>query len=94
MVMFYIERDTLYGNDENFLVTNPGNYGFQVPTHDFTIEIREGAATIFVDGNKVAFTFLPPDTKRLGRIGFFADWEEPIGMTYSNIKIKSLIESK
>ena len=89
-----IIRDTLYGNDENFLVANPGNYGFQVPTHDFTIEIREGAATFFVDGNKAAFTFLPPETKRLGRIGFFADWTESIGMTYLNIKVKSLIESK
>jgi hypothetical protein len=89
-----IIRDTLYGNDENFLVANPGDYGFQVPTHDFTIEISEGAATFFVDGNKAAFTFLPPNTKRLGRIGFFADWTESIGMTYSNIKIKSLFESK
>jgi hypothetical protein len=88
----FIERDTLYGNDENFLVTIEGDYGFQEPTHDFTIEIREGAATFFVDGNKVAFTFLPPETKRLGRIGFFADWQESIGMTYSDIKIKSLIE--
>jgi hypothetical protein len=89
-----IIRDTLYGNDENFLVANPGVYGFQTPTHDFTIEIREGAATFFVDGNKAAFTFLPPETKRLGRIGFFADWTESIGMTYSNIKIKPLIESQ
>jgi hypothetical protein len=88
----FIERDTLYGNDENFLVTIEGDYGFQEPTHDFTIEIREGAATFFVDGNKVAFTFLPPETKRLGRIGFFADWQESIGMTYSDIKIRSLIE--
>ncbi len=89
-----IERDTLYGNDENFLVTIEGDYGFQEPTHDFTIEIREGAATFFVDGIKVAFTFLPPETKHLGRIGFFADWQESLGMTYSNIKIKSLIEGK
>jgi hypothetical protein len=88
----FIEKDTLYGNDENFLVTIEVDYGFQEPTHDFTIEIREGAATFFVDGNKVAFTFLPPETKRLGRIGFFADWQESIGMTYSDIKIRSLIE--
>jgi hypothetical protein len=90
----YIERDTLYGTNENFLMTIKGNYGFQVPTHDFTIEINQGAATFFVDGNKEAYTFLPSETKRLGRIGFFADWEESVGMTYSNIKIVSLIESK
>jgi hypothetical protein len=90
----FIERDTLYGTYENFVVTIEGDYGFQVPTHDFTIEIREGTATFYVDGNKAAFTFLPPETKRMGRIGFFADWEESIGMTYSNIKIKSLIESQ
>ena len=86
----FIERDTLYGNDENFLVTMEGNYGFQEPTHDFTIEIREGAATFYVDGEKVAFTFLLPETKRLGRIGFFSNWEESLGMTYSDIKIKIL----
>jgi hypothetical protein len=86
----FIERDTLYGTDENFLVTMEGNYGFQEPTHDFTIEIREGAATFYVDGKKAAFTFLPPETKRLGRIGFFSNWEESLGMTYSDIKIKIL----
>jgi hypothetical protein len=86
----FIEKDTLYGTDENFLVTMEGDFGFQEPTHDFTIEIKEGAANFYVDGKKVAFTFLPPETKSLGRIGFFADWQETVGMTYSDIKIKSL----
>ena len=89
-----ITKDTIYHEGENWLVVNEGDFNFQKAAHDFTIEIIGDAANFYVDGQKVAFAFLPAEMKRIGRIGIFQHWEEPVGMTYSNIKIKSLIENK
>jgi hypothetical protein len=85
-----ITRDTIYHEGENWLIVSEGDYGFRESTHDFTIEITGDVANFYVDGEKVAFTFFPVETKHQGRVGIFQHWEEPLGMTYSNLKIKAL----
>ena len=87
-----ITKDTIYHEGENWLVVSEGDFNFQKANHDFTIEIIGDAANFYVDGQKVAFAFLPAEMKRIGRIGIFQHWEEPVGMTYSNIKITNLVE--
>ncbi len=56
-----ITRDTLYHEGENFLVVNEGDFNFQEPTHNMTIEIRGDLVNFYVDAKKVASTFLPID---------------------------------
>ena len=85
-----ITKDTIYHQGENWLVVTEGDFGFQKATHAFTIEITGGTANFYVDGLKAASAFLPSGTNRQGRVGLLQHWEEPVGVTYSNIKIKIL----
>ncbi|MEI8226507.1 MAG: toll/interleukin-1 receptor domain-containing protein [Bacteroidota bacterium] len=50
------------------------------------IEIIDDKAALYVDGEKIASTFLPPDIKKKGRIALHKYWERP-EVTYSNIAI-------
>jgi regulation of enolase protein 1 (concanavalin A-like superfamily) len=85
-----IEKHTPYHQGENWLVVNHGDFNFQEPTHIFQIEIIGDKANFYVDDQKVASTFIPDEINRRGRIGLTQYWEEPPGVTYSNIKIKNL----
>jgi len=85
-----ISQDTIYG--ETWLVFNEGDFDFNEPSHNFTIEIIGDLANFYADGKKVASAFLPPDAKHLGRIGIYQHWESPVSVTYSNLKIKTANE--
>ncbi len=82
-----ITKDSLY-QDGNFLVVNEGDYNFRKPTHKFSIEINSNSASFSIDGMQVAFAFLLPEINHRGKIGLFLEWEAPVGVTYSDIKIK------
>jgi len=85
-----IEKHTPYHQGENWLVLNHGDFDFEEPTHNFKIEIIGDIADFYVDDQKVASAFIPDEINRRGRIGLTQYWEEPPGVTYSNIRIKTL----
>ncbi|HEY42548.1 MAG TPA: TIR domain-containing protein [Anaerolineae bacterium] len=85
-----IEKHTPYHQGENWLVLNYGDFNFQEPTHIFQIEIIGDKANFYIDDQKVASAFIPDEINRRGRIGLTQYWEEPPGVTYSNIRIKTL----
>jgi len=85
-----LTKDTIYHEGENFLMWSEGDFNFREPTHNFTIEITGAKANLYVDGTRVLFKFLPTEINHLGRIGLLQHWEEPVGVTYSNIRIKTL----
>jgi len=82
-----ITKDTIYHEGENWLAVSEGDFVFEEPSHDFTIEIIGDLVNFYVDDQKVVSTFLPPDSKHLGRIGIYQHWESPVSVTYSNLKI-------
>jgi hypothetical protein len=88
----YITKHTIYHEGENWLNTNYGDFHFNKGTQVITIEITGGRANFYVDGRKVAFAILPPEINRGGRIGITQHWENPFGVTYSDIKIKTANE--
>jgi len=83
------EAHSIY-EEGDILVSNFGDFYFYDATRFFTIEIIGGKANLYVDGQKVVSTILPSDINHAGRIGLIQHWEQPIGATYSNIRIKSL----
>lgn len=89
-----ITKHTIYHEGENWLMVNEGDFKFQGSTRVFTIEIIGEEANFYVDNQKVAFVFLPSEINRNGRIGFYQHWEVPIGVTYSNIRIKTLADNE
>lgn len=89
-----ILKHTIYQAGENWLVVNEGDFNINETTRIITIEITGGKANLYSDGQKVASTFLPSEISRSGRIGIVQDYEMAVGTTYSNIKIKTLGESK
>ena len=76
--------------EENWLFVEEGEYYLNEEDRKITIEIKSDTANFYVDDQKIAVAFLYSGTKRTGRIGLLSHWEVPAGVTYSNIKIKSL----
>jgi hypothetical protein len=83
------EAHSIYG-EGNILVSNSGDFYFYEAARVITIEITGGKANLSVDGQKVVSTFLPSEINHSGRIGLLQHWEQPVGATYSNIRIKTL----
>jgi len=83
------EAHSIYGEGKP-LVWNSGDFYFYEATRVITIEIIDRKASLYVDGQKVASTLLPSEISHAGRIGILQHWEQPVGATYSNIRIKTL----
>jgi hypothetical protein len=84
-----IEAHSIY-EESKILVANIGDFYFYEAARGITIEIVDRKANLYVDDQKVAFTFLPSEINHTGRIGILHHWEQPVGVTYSNIIIKNL----
>jgi hypothetical protein len=89
-----IEKHSIYHAGENWLAVNSGDFYLSEAMRAFTIEVTGGKISLYVDGLKVASAFLTSEINNTGRIGLLEHWETPAGAAYSNIKIKSLGESK
>jgi hypothetical protein len=87
------EAHSIYG-EGNILVSNYGDFYFYEAARVITIEITGGKANLYVDGQKVVSTFLPSEINHSGRIGLLQHWEQPVGATYSNIRIKTLSDDE
>jgi hypothetical protein len=83
------EAHSIYGEGKP-LVWNSGDFYFYEATRVITIEIIDRKASLYVDGQKVASTLLPSEINHAGRIGILQHWEQPVGATYSNIRVKTL----
>lgn len=84
-----ITRDTLYPAGENRLAVKEGKFGFEGAARDFTIEITDGTANFYVDGTKAVSASLPPDILREGMLGLYQYRDEPVGVTYSELRVKT-----
>jgi hypothetical protein len=82
------EAHSIYA-DGNLLVSNDGDFYLSDEATTIMIEISDGKANLYADGQNVASVFLPPEINHTGRIGILQHWEQPVGATYSNIKIKT-----
>jgi hypothetical protein len=83
------EAHSIYGTG-NVLASDVGDYYFYEAARVITIEIIGGKANLYVDGQKVVSAFLPSEINHAGRIGIIQHWEQPVGATYSNLRIKTL----
>jgi len=83
------EAHSIYEGGD-LLAANYGDFYFYEAARVITIEIVGGKASLYADGQKVAFAFLPTEISHAGRIGILHHWEQPVGATYSNIRIKTM----
>jgi len=84
-----IEAHSIY-EESKILVANYGDFYFYEAARVITIEIVDRKASLYVDDQKVASTFLPSEINDKGRTGILHHWEQPVGVTYSNIRISNL----
>ena len=87
------EAHSIY-EDGNLLVGKFGDFYLYEAARVITIEIAGGEANLYADGQKVASVFLPSEINHAGRIGIVQHWEQPVGATYSNIRIKTMGDDK
>ncbi|MHB8133517.1 MAG: toll/interleukin-1 receptor domain-containing protein [Anaerolineaceae bacterium] len=88
-----IYKESIYTGD-NHLFVKEGDYYLQETFQNVSIEIKDGIANFYIDDKIIASTTLPSGNNRMGRIGLLSHWEVPVGVTYSNIKIKTLGENQ
>ena len=81
-----IRAHTVYEGGQHLRETKK-HMEFKNHTFTMKIEIIGDKATLYVDGEKIASTFLPSDIKKKGRVGLHKYWKRP-KVTYSNIVIK------
>jgi hypothetical protein len=83
------EAHSIY-DEGDILTSHHGNYYLYQTAQVITIEIIGRKANLYVDGKKVVSMFLPSEINNAGRIGLLQHWEQPVGATYSNIRVKTL----
>jgi hypothetical protein len=90
--VFIIEKHTRYHDGDSFLVYNQMMTNLVDEARSIRIEIIGDSATIYLDGQPVASTFIDAsDIKHSGRIGLLKPWFSAGGV-FSEIRVSTPVQ--